>query len=78
LRSHWLFETGMSGLSRPTVCVFVADRAECNEIPFGIVARVATKLFVMDFQVRQRAAELTTPAIATQHLLSETLVSHRI
>src|ERR1019366_5208881 len=43
-----------------------------------IVAGVVTKLFVMDFQVRHRATRLTSPAIATQHLLPQTLVRNRI
>src|ERR1017187_8356122 len=56
----------------------VACGAERDEVFFGIVARLATKLFVMDFQVRHRAARLTSPAIATEHLLPQTLVRHRI
>jgi hypothetical protein len=32
------------------------------------------KLLAMDFQVRHRAARLTTPAIAAQDLLPKTLV----
>src|ERR1017187_9647418 len=56
----------------------VACGAERDEVFFGIVARLATKLFVMDFQVRHRAARLTSPAIATQHLLPQTLVRNRI
>jgi len=48
----------------------MAPGAERDEVLFRVVARVATKLFVMDFQVRHRAARLTPPAIATQHLLT--------
>jgi hypothetical protein len=33
---------------------------------------------VVDFQARHRAARLTSPAIATQHQLPQTLVRHRI
>jgi hypothetical protein len=54
---------------------FVAPGAERNQVLFGVVAGVAAKLFVVDFEVRHRAAELTTPAVATQHLLPETFVS---
>jgi len=35
---------------------------------------MAAKLFVVDFQIRQRAARLTSPAIATQDLLAQSLV----
>jgi len=37
--------------------------ADGNEILFGVVAGVATELFVMDFQVRHRATRLTSPAV---------------
>jgi hypothetical protein len=49
-----------------------AGMAPCtdrNQVFFGVVARVATKFFVVDFQVRHCAAGLTSPAIATQDLL---------
>jgi hypothetical protein len=48
--------------------------AEGDQVFFGVVAGVAAKLFVMDFQVRHRSARLASPAIATQHLLPKTLV----
>jgi hypothetical protein len=35
---------------------------------FGVLARVAAKLFVVDFQIRHRAARLTPPAVTTQDL----------
>ena len=47
----------------------VACGTERDQVLFGVVARMAAKLFVMDFQVRHRAARLTPPAVATQHLL---------
>ena len=52
--------------------------ANGNEILFRIVAGVAAKLFVMDFQVCHRAARLTPPAIATQHLLAQIFERSRI
>jgi len=42
----------------------VALCAERDQVLFAVAARVAKKLFVMDFQVRHRAARLTPPAIA--------------
>jgi hypothetical protein len=47
----------------------MAPCTERNQVLFGVVARVAAKLFVVDFQVRHCAARLTPPAIATQDLL---------
>jgi hypothetical protein len=47
----------------------VTRTADGNQILSRIVPRVAAKLFVMDLQVRNRAARLTAPAITTQNLL---------
>jgi hypothetical protein len=47
----------------------VARSAERNQVLFGIVAGATAKLLVMDLQVRHRAAQLTSPAVATQDLL---------
>jgi hypothetical protein len=52
----------------------VAIPAERDQVLFGIVAEVAAKLFVVDLQIRQGAARLTSPATGTQHLLPQTLV----
>jgi hypothetical protein len=41
----------------------VATCTQRDQVQFGIFARMAAKLFVMDFQVRHRAARLTAPAI---------------
>jgi putative ABC transport system permease protein len=43
--------------------------AECDQVLFGVVARVAAELFVVDLKMRHGAAGLTPPAIAAQHLL---------
>jgi hypothetical protein len=40
----------------------MAPRAERDEVLLGVVARLAAKLFVVDLQVRHRAARLTPPA----------------
>jgi hypothetical protein len=42
---------------------------EGNQILLGILASVASKLLMVDFQMRHRAARLTPPAVATQHPL---------
>jgi hypothetical protein len=52
--------------------------AECDQGLFGVVARVAAELFVVDLKMRHCAAGLTPPAIAALHLLPQTLVRHRI
>ena len=56
----------------------MALRAERDKVLFGVVARVAAKLFVVDLQVRRRAARLTPPAIAMQDLLPQTFVRQGI
>ena len=56
----------------------MAGGAERYQILFGVVARVASKFLVMDFQVDHCAAGLTPPAIATQYELPQTFVFHRI
>ena len=52
--------------------------ADCDQILFRIVPRMAAELFVMDFQVRHAAARLTPPAIATQYPQPKILVRHRV
>jgi hypothetical protein len=51
------------------MCSGVARSAKRYQVLLGIIAAVAPKLFVVDFQVRHGAAGLTPPAIATQNLL---------
>jgi hypothetical protein len=64
-------------LSLPAVNGGVARGAECHQVLLGVVARVAAKFLVMDFQVRHRAARLTSPAVAAQDTLPEGFVRHR-
>jgi hypothetical protein len=45
--------------------VGVAFCTECDQVFFGVVARVGAKLFVMDFRVCHRAARLTPPRLNT-------------
>ena len=56
----------------------MACGAECDQVLLGIVAGMTPKSFVMSLQVRHRAARLTPPAIATQHLLSQAFIRNRI
>jgi hypothetical protein len=56
-RPHLLMHAGM------------ALRAERDQVLLGVVARMAAKPFVVDFQVRHRAARLTPPAVAPENLL---------
>ncbi|MFZ0277447.1 MAG: hypothetical protein WA254_06970 [Candidatus Sulfotelmatobacter sp.] len=48
----------------------MAAGAKRDQVVFGIVARAAAILSVVNFQVRHRAAPLASPTITTQHLLS--------
>lgn len=52
--------------------------AERDQVPFGVVAGVAAKEFVMNLQIRHGAARLTPPTIATQDPLAQNLVGYRI
>ena len=52
----------------------MAFRTKRDQVLFGVVAGMTPKLFVVDLQVRHPAARLTLPAIATQHLLPQTLI----
>jgi hypothetical protein len=56
----------------------MACSAKCDQIFFAIVAGVAAELFVMNFQVGHRSAELASPAIAAQHLVPELLVQNGV
>jgi hypothetical protein len=51
------------------MCSGMASSAHGDQVLFAIIAGVAAKLFVVDLQVRHRAARLTPPGIATQDLL---------
>jgi hypothetical protein len=56
----------------------MAVRAQGDQVRFGILAGMTSKMFVVNFQVRHRAAKLTSPAIATQNLLPQYFVRPRI
>ncbi len=57
-------------------CVTVI--AECDQVFFRIIAGVAAKLLVVNFQVRHRAADLTSPAVAAKDLLPQISRTNRI
>ena len=48
----------------------VACRTKRNQILLRIVAGLTAELFVMDFKIRHCAAQLASPSVATQHLIS--------
>jgi hypothetical protein len=56
----------------------MAGSTQRDQIFFGIVARLATKFFVMNLEVGPGAARLAPPPVATQHLLAEMVVVLRI
>ena len=56
----------------------VTTMAKSDEIFFSVGARMAAKLLVMNLQVRHRPAGLASPAIATEHQLSQTLIRDRV
>ena len=53
----------------------VAGTAKCNQVLLDILPGEAAKFFVVNFQVRHRAAQLTAPAIAPQYLFAEILIT---
>lgn len=56
----------------------MARDAQCDQVFFRVIARVAAKLPVMDLEVRHHAAQLTPPPITAQDLLPQSFVRHRI
>lgn len=59
----------------PAVCSSLMDSsmafgAQCDQVLFGVISRLAAKLFVVNLKIGQRSAQLATPAVASQHLLS--------
>jgi len=56
------------------VDVGVTRCAERDQVLFRIVPGMAAKLFVVNLQIRHRAARLTPPTITAQYLLLKTLI----
>jgi hypothetical protein len=48
----------------------MATDAEGNEVLVRVAPAMTAKLFVVNFEVRHRTAELTTPIVTTQDLLA--------
>ena len=53
---------------------YVAFHAQGDQVRVVIIALLAAQLLVMDLKVLSGAADLTSPAIALQHLFSELVV----
>jgi hypothetical protein len=53
------------------VAFFVANGAECNQIPLRIPAELAPSFYVVNLQILQGAAVLAPPTISFQHLFSQ-------
>ena len=54
--------------------LFVAARAQRNQVLLVIVALLAAELLVMDLQILSGTADLASPTIAVQHLFSQLVV----
>jgi hypothetical protein len=52
----------------------MALETESDKVFFSTLAGVAAKLFVIDFQIRHRAAGSTLPAIPTRHKFPQSVV----
>ena len=52
----------------------MANSTQCYQILLRIVAGLAAKLFVMNFKAGHCATRLASPAVATQHLMAQTVV----
>ena len=52
----------------------MASGTQRNQVLFGIITALATKLLVVNLQIQSAAATLTPPAITPQHLLPESFV----
>jgi hypothetical protein len=46
-------------------------RTQRNQVLFRIIAGMAAKFLMVDFQVRHASAGLTSPAITAQHLVPQ-------
>jgi hypothetical protein len=53
----------------------MTGRTQGDQVQLGISSTSITELLMMNFQVRHRAAGLTSPAIASKHLLVQFLLA---
>lgn len=56
----------------------MAFGAKGDQVLLGVVPRLAAEFLVVDFEIGQRAARLTTPAVAPQDLLPEIFEGSRV
>jgi len=58
------------------VCVNLSmtSRAEDNQILLGIMPKLAAKLFVVNLEIGHCATRLASPAVTTEHLVTQTVV----
>jgi hypothetical protein len=56
----------------------VACGTNRNQLLLPVVAGLATKLLVMNFEVEHCATRLASPTVATQHLVAKSVVQLRI
>jgi hypothetical protein len=49
----------------------VTVSAEGDEIPFGICPQQATRMYVVNLEIRETSAVLTLPSVALQNLAAE-------
>jgi hypothetical protein len=52
----------------------VTFSAQGNQVLLGIVATATPKFFVMNLKVGHGVARLTSPTVATQHLVAEIVI----
>jgi hypothetical protein len=52
----------------------VTRSAQCNQILLAVIAGAASKIFMVHLKVGLSAANLATPPIALEHLITETIV----
>lgn len=71
-------EFKLSRLIRSSVMVFfVTCSTEGSQVLFRIIASLATEKFVVNFQIRHRAARLASPSVSLEHLIPKLLISLR-
>jgi hypothetical protein len=65
---------GAVSLSLAVMHCSVTCRTKRNQVLLRIVAGLAAKFFVMNLEIRHRAARLASPAVATEHLVAKLFV----
>jgi len=65
------------GLPSIPTHLFMACSAEGDQVWFGVIAALAAKWLVVDFQFRHRAAELASPSVTPQHALPQLVALFR-